>query len=416
MIAESSLRSSLKPALAPAAILLAALLALVAGPRLPPTLSGLKTLAPYLVLLSGAAVAYWFNRGRAFVALGSLLLAYAAYEYALGFGAKGFPARAVFTALAVLVPANILVTLALPERGVNHFHNYRWLLLGVSEALLVAWIASAGNSAISGTAWHRVLDSALLRSPPTPWIGRIVLAAALIAAMARAWPKPGESAKPLDVSMAGTLIALFIACEWASSPGVFAAFMAASGAILLVAVLQESHRMAFRDELTGLPGRRALQERMAGLGPSYAIAMADVDHFKNFNDTHGHDVGDQVLKLVAARLAKIEGGGVAFRYGGEEFAVIFPDSSIKEALPHLEAIRASIESYRMAVRGDDRPEDKEQGSRSRGAGAVDRTLSVTVSMGVAGPGEKFVTPGEVLKAADAALYRAKKGGRNRVSL
>ena len=191
----------------------------------------------------------------------------------------------------------------------------------------MAWIAAAGNSAVSGTAWHGLLNHALLRSPPTPWIGRTLLAAALIAAVARAWPKPGESAKALDVGMAGTLIALFIACEWSRSPGVFGAFMAASGAILLVAVLQESHRMAFRDELTGLPGRRALQERMAGLGPAYAIAMADVDHFKNFNDTHGHDGGDQVLKLVAARLAKIEGGGVAFRYGGEEFTVLLSAAS-----------------------------------------------------------------------------------------
>lgn len=415
MIVESSLPSSFKPALAPAAILLAALLALVAGPQLPPTLSGLKTLAPNVLLLLGAAVAYWFNRGRAFIALSSLLLAYAGYELALGSGTP-FAARAVYTALAVLVPANILLTLAFPERGVNHFHNYRWLLLGVAEAMLVAWIAAAGNSAISGTAWHGLLDHALLRSPPTPWLGRIVLAAALITAVARAWPKPGESAKALDAGMAGSLIALFIACEWSRSPGVFGAFMAASGAILLVAVLQESHRMAFRDELTGLPGRRALQERMAGLGPAYAIAMADVDHFKNFNDTHGHDVGDQVLKLVAARLAKIEGGAVAFRHGGEEFAVLFPDAGIKEALPHLEAIRASIENYRMAVRGEDRPADKEQGSRSRGERAADETLSVTVSMGVAGPGEKFATPGAVLKAADEALYRAKKGGRNRVSL
>ena len=58
------------------------------------------------------------------------------------------------------------------------------------------------------------------------------------------------------------------------------------------------------------------------------MAMIDVDHFKKFNDTHGHDIGDQVLKLVAARLAQVEGGGIAYRYGGEEFAVLFPDRPI----------------------------------------------------------------------------------------
>ena len=64
-------------------------------------------------------------------------------------------------------------------------------------------------------------------------------------------------------------------------------------------VAHEAYQMAFRDELTGLPGRRALNERMQRLGRNYVLAMSDVDHFKRFNDTHGHDVGDQVLRLVA---------------------------------------------------------------------------------------------------------------------
>src|SRR5258706_12321492 len=92
--------------------------------------------------------------------------------------------------------------------------------------------------------------------------------------------------------------------------------MAAAGVILLVVVLQESHRLAFRDELTNLPSRRALEERLTGLGPAYAIAMIDLDHFKLFNDTHGHHIGDQGLKLVAARLPAIEAGGTSYRYAG----------------------------------------------------------------------------------------------------
>jgi PleD family two-component response regulator len=126
-----------------------------------------------------------------------------------------------------------------------------------------------------------------------------------------------------------------------------------------------------------------------------------------------------VLKLVAARLAEVEGGGRAFRYGGEEFTVLFPDLSLDEALPHLEAIRASVEAYRMAVRGEDRPKKKEEGEKRRGgeepdSQPPDKMLSVTISIGGAEPGEGM-TPAQVLKAADEALYRAKHGGRNRVS-
>jgi diguanylate cyclase (GGDEF)-like protein len=416
---RTTIPPALRPALPPAAIIVAAGLLLWIGPALPPSLAGLKEAGAYFVLLAGAGMSLWFNRGRAFVATASLLLAYAGYRLALDFGGDGFPARAVYTAAVVLVPLNLLVALLLPERGVSYHGDHRWLFIVAGELLLVLWIASSGRSALSGAAWQELLEHWLLRSPPAPFLGRVLFCAAFTVAVWRAWPQKGGPVSPLAVGVAGALVAFFIGCEWARSGAVFGVYTAAAGAILVVAMLQESHRLAFKDELTGLPGRRALQEAMAGLGPHYALAMADVDHFKSFNDTHGHDVGDQVLKLVAARLAEVEGGGRAFRYGGEEFTVLFPNLSAEDAEPHLEAIRASIEAYRMAVRGEDRPRKKEEGEKRRGADEDDplppeKLLSVTISMGVAEP-DGGQTPTQVLKAADEALYRAKRGGRNRVS-
>jgi GGDEF domain-containing protein len=406
----------LRPVLAPVVILVAAALIAWFG-SLPDQLAGLTILGPYFVLLLGSIISVWFNRGRAFVALASLFSGYAGYRIALEFGADSFTARAVFTSMSVLVPLNVLVALLFPERGVVQHRNYRWLLLALGEVLVVAWIASAGRSSLSGVAWHGVLDHWLLRSPPTPIAGRAVFLAAFVAALARAWPQAGTELRPLDVGLAGGLIAFFVACEWARSGNLFPIFMSAGGIVLLVSILQESHRLAFVDELTALPGRRALEERLSGLGPVYTVAMVDVDHFKKFNDTHGHDVGDQVLKLVAARLGEIGGGGRAFRYGGEEFVVLFPERRLDEALPHLEAMRGSTERYRMAVRGMDRPKDPEAGSKMRAAASApsDRTLSVTISIGVAERDRMLTAPGQVLRAADAALYRAKRAGRNRVS-
>ncbi|MBC7802672.1 MAG: diguanylate cyclase [Candidatus Parcubacteria bacterium] len=410
----------LRPALIPGAILLVAGLSLWFGPALPPSLAGLKEAGAYFVLLAAAGMGVWFNRGRAFVATVSLLLAYFGYRLALDLGADSFAARAVYTAAVVLVPLNILVSMLLPERGVSYHGDYRWLFIVAGEILLVLWIASSGRNALSGAAWQEMLEHWLLRSPPAPFLGRLLFCAAFTAAVWRAWPKKDGPVSPLAVGIAGALVAFFIGCEWARNPTVFGVFTAAAGAILIVAMLQESHRLAFNDELTGLPGRRALQEAMAGLGPQYALAMADVDHFKSFNDRHGHDIGDQVLKLVAARLAEVEGGGRAFRYGGEEFTVIFADKTLDEALPHLEALRGSIQSYRMAVRGEDRPRERKKGEKLRAASDVDsrapeQALSVTVSIGVAEPEGEQPTPSKVLKAADEALYRAKHGGRNRVS-
>src|SRR6185503_4453165 len=131
-----------------------------------------------------------------------------------------------------------------------------------------------------------------------------------------------------------------------------------TGLILVFAVLEHGYDIAFRDELTGLPGRRAFNNVMEQLGGNYAIAMCDVDHFKKFNDAYGHDVGDQVLKMVAARLSQVGGGGKAFRYGGEEFLVVFRGRSAREAEPFAESLRRSIADREFVVRAPERPRRK----------------------------------------------------------
>ncbi|WP_447594641.1 diguanylate cyclase [Aquipseudomonas campi] len=182
--------------------------------------------------------------------------------------------------------------------------------------------------------------------------------------------------------------------------------------MLIAAVAHEAYQMAFRDELTGLPGRRALNDRLDRLGRSYVIAMADVDHFKQFNDTHGHDVGDQVLRLVASQLRRIGGGGKAYRYGGEEFTLVFPGKTLDECRPYLEAVRLEVENYRMQLRDkSSRPQSDKQGRQQRraaGAGSV----SVTISIGMAEREAHQRSADEVIRAADKALYSAKRAGRN----
>ncbi len=391
----------MRPAWIPAGILAATALAAWLVP-LPDSLAGLRTFGPYALFVAGLALALRFNRGRAFVVVASLLGAFAAQQ--------AWPAPAVQMALTLLLPLNVFIAMLRPERGVRYRASYAWLALLAAEAVLLAWLFKAPGIP---------LDNFLLRADPTPLLGRIAFAAAFAAAVWRAWPE----AAPLQVGAAGALAAWFIAVTWVGSPGAYSAFMAAAGAILVVSLLEESHRLAFRDTLTGLPARRALDERMRGLGELYTIAMVDVDHFKKFNDTHGHDIGDQVLKLVGARLGEVGGGGLAYRYGGEEFALLFPGSDVAEAFPHLEALRASVESYRMAVRAAGRPKSGEEGAKRRAAGekvvdttgGVEKSLSVTVSIGACSPGGARRTPAQVIKAADEALYRAKQGGRNRVS-
>ncbi|MBD9482884.1 GGDEF domain-containing protein [Pseudomonas sp. PDM14] len=182
--------------------------------------------------------------------------------------------------------------------------------------------------------------------------------------------------------------------------------------MVIAAVAHEAYQMAFRDELTGLPGRRALNDRLERLGRSYVIAMADVDHFKQFNDTHGHDVGDQVLRLVASQLRKVGGGGKAYRYGGEEFTLVFPGKDLADCRPHLEAVRQAIEGYSLQLRDkQSRPKDDRQGRQQRRTTAA-ASVSVTISIGVAEREAHQRNADEVIRAADKALYSAKRAGRN----
>lgn len=220
-------------------------------------------------------------------------------------------------------------------------------------------------------------------------------------------PRPVHAAKL--VVLAGLLLML---PQVFSRPGALNVLSSVMMLALVVSIAQEAYQMAFRDELTGLPGRRALNERLQRLGRHYVIAMADVDRFKAFNDTYGHDVGDQVLRLVASRLRKIGGGGRAYRYGGEEFALVFPGRDLQHCLPYLEAVRGAIESYPLQLRDKtSRPKIAEQGRQHRSAGAAG-TVSVTISIGAAERLATQRTPEEVIKTADQALYSAKGAGRN----
>ena len=179
----------------------------------------------------------------------------------------------------------------------------------------------------------------------------------------------------------------------------------------LLSVITSSYLLAYRDELTGLPSRRALYQMALSLGRKYSVAMMDIDHFKKFNDTYGHDVGDQVLTLVASKLSKVKGGGKVFRYGGEEFTVIFPRKHAEQTLEELEKLRQAIADYKMVIRQANR---KGKAGRKGSKAPNTTSVSVTISIGVS-TRERKQSFGQVMKAADENLYKAKKSGRNNVT-
>ncbi len=217
---------------------------------------------------------------------------------------------------------------------------------------------------------------------------------------------------PVENAFLWALVPVSLALSEGRPGPVSTYYLAVAGLVLAASIVEEAYGMAFRDRLTGLPSRRALEESMAGLNGRFTLAMVDVDHFKRFNDRYGHDVGDQVLRMVSTRLARTGGGGRAFRYGGEEFALIFAGMSTGEAAPHLDALRRTIAASNFTLRSPGRP-----GRKPRRPVKKDRQgakVSVTVSIGAAWAEAGGADPWAVIKAADQALLSAKKAGRNRV--
>jgi PleD family two-component response regulator len=118
---------------------------------------------------------------------------------------------------------------------------------------------------------------------------------------------------------------------------------------------------------------------------------------------------------VATELGRARRGGRAFRYGGEEFALVFAGRGIREVIAELESVRASIAQHRIALRSADRPSEAETGRSLRSGQTPRKIVSVTISIGVAESNDRLRAPDDVVKAADRALYRAKDKGRNTVS-
>jgi two-component system cell cycle response regulator len=168
--------------------------------------------------------------------------------------------------------------------------------------------------------------------------------------------------------------------------------------------VQLSLEMAITDQLTGLHNRRYMSRHLDNLmvqaaksGKALAFVIMDIDFFKLVNDTHGHDIGDEVLREFARRIsANVRGIDLACRYGGEEFVVVMPDTDIAYAYAVAERLRKSIETTPIEI------------SRAPGK------LSITISIGIAESENDNDSAEDLLYRADQALYRAKKTGRNRV--
>ena len=362
---------------------------------------------------AGLLLSWRFNSSRILFSLVVLLLAHRAVEFFSGGQPSSITGRLVVLLVAILIPLNYIAFAFMRERGLTVAGiGPRFLLLFV-ESVTVTVLCRPENSRSVG----QVSGAAI---PHWVFLTFVVAAAVFV------W-RFFQTHKPIEPGFVWCLAAVFPWLQFAPVGVLAYAYVATAALILTASLIETSYMLAYHDELTGIRGRRAFNEALLSLDQQYAIGIVDIDHFKKFNDTYGHDTGDQVLCLVASRLSKVKGGGQAFRCGGEEFAILFSNTSAKEAFEYLDALRQTIQDSTFRVRGRERrsgeragESDRRKPSRKKGSrGALPPPatgLSVTVSIGVAEPSTRYRQPEQVINAADQALYLAKSNGRNRVEV
>lgn len=365
---------------------------------------------PYFIFGVVLLLSAIFNRSRLFFAV----LIIALSDRALIWLAPRFESAGVhqniFDAVALLLPLNLLALSFMHDRGIVSSKGRRRIAVLGAQLALVALVILVPSVQVRATT---VMNPAIVPAAYSEWSHMsqpALLVFGLSAGIMLVYLL--HRRRPVEHGLFWALVTTFMALNAGAGSHNSSAYFATCGLILGISVLETSYSMAYRDELTQLPSRRALNEALMKIGDAYTVAMVDVDHFKQFNDNYGHEVGDQVLQMIASRLADVNGGGKAFRYGGEEFAVIFPNKSIDEAYPNLETLRKSIQKSSFTLRGSDRR--RADGKKKRKHGQ--KRLSVTVSIGAASVQGQTVQTDAVVGAADKALYRAKENGRNCIVL
>jgi diguanylate cyclase (GGDEF)-like protein len=383
----------------------------------------------YAVFAAGILLAWRFHSSRVLFALIMLLLAHRAIEFfSAGRAVSIGPGRIAFEAIAFFVPLNFIVLSLVHERGVGIPAITPRLVMLFLESVFVAILCRPGETTSPAFLHVAFLNRSLFHWTKIPQLALLAFAGAFAVLLVRLL----LYRKPVESGLFWSLAAAFLGLQANPVDRIAIAYWATAGLLLVASIIENTYVLAYHDELTSLPARRAFNETLLHLEAPYSIAIVDIDHFKSFNDTYGHDTGDQVLSMVAARLARVSGGGLAFRVGGEEFSILFAGKSAKEVVPHLDSLRTLIEESRFRVRSTPerrsaprgagrRVEDKKSTARQK----LNRSrnlpvepslsgLSVTVSIGVAESGPQTREVEQVIKAADKALYRAKKAGRNRI--
>src|SRR5713226_2278266 len=349
--------------------------------------TGLISLSPsgvnffyYAVFIAAGLLGWRFHSTRVLFLVTVLLLGHHAMEFfAQGHTVSAGPGRIAFEAVALLVPLNFMLLAFFPEKGSEGRTLVWFLALLFFESVFVAAVSRPEQPAPAFL--HFSLFSSYHARLPQPALLVFIAAACMLLVRLLRFHKVTES------GLLWSLVATWLGFQAGGAGKIGSAYFGTAALVLASSIVENSYSLAYQDELTGLASRRSFNDALLRLKPPYAIAAVDIDHFKRINDSFGHDTGDQVLRLVASRLARVSGGGEAFRVGGEEFTILFPGKTVQQVLDYIELLRLNIENSSFRIRsGDERrkavraPERRVSAKKKPAPRPISGPLSLSVTV------------------------------------
>ncbi|RJX75477.1 diguanylate cyclase [Vibrio sinensis] len=364
---------------------------------------------PYVLLFSSILISHAFKQCRIAMVSTALFLTYWIIQNRLLGPLDSDTTLIEFSLLATLLPIVCLLTYAF-NNGSVFSRSYLLFLVTLSLIVAISYLVIENYNRAQFSELRETFMYIMPTVSQIPWVLVIYLVGVCFCSAIYVL----MDNRIIDVVVYSSILVASVTFVFFHLPFISSFLFILGATLILIHLFSASYALAFNDRLTNVPGRLALESDLKHLSRRYSIAMVDIDHFKQFNDTYGHDTGDDVLKLVAKKLQDVGGRARVYRYGGEEFTIIFKRKESDEAYLFLNELRTSIANYDLVLRDiKSRSKNDSLANRVLAINAIDntKTANLTVSIGVA-DSSRHNNAESVMKAADRALYQAKNSGRN----
>ena len=378
---------------------------------LPDTLRIIFPYLPFILFLTGMILSWIFHHSREFNLFLLLAIIYIALDNYIWDKGLKVDRQLAYLLVVVLAPLNYFYNFISRERGIlNQYGVRRFIILAV-QLYGIAWLLEHPYPVVKEVLTYTQFNFNLFKLTQ---ISQPILLGILLTGLVLLI-KLIQTSSILVAGIFASFIACVSALHFSLQPQLATMFIIIAALLMLISIIINAYSLAYLDELTNLPSRRALAQMISTLGKNYCIAMVDVDHFKKFNDKYGHDIGDQVLKKLASQLRLVR-GGKAFRYGGEEFTLLFPNKNLHEAQMYCNELCRKVANSPFMLRNKKRPKKKADAQNTKRKPAPAKELKITISIGLAERSPELLKADDVIKQADKALYKAKNNGRNQVAV